>query len=586
MALNDDGDCPMEHSVRTEYCIDEDGRHKLTDSSAPGVLPTLANLARFREPATAAQASGTESPSSTEPADAPPSPLAVVASARQRGGGGLRSVRFSGLLLDAAGPMVALAAATALKEQTQQQRNVALASSSSFFSPAIPSQGGEGEAIPFTESAAPMEAVAAAVGIPAAPSSASLCSSCNSTCGMCSCRSSADGGPSSAPVTWAGSGSSTFSPFATAQVAPEPGSSGSALGPAPELLGGSVGRCSSLATTRLTREASAPAAVALDPLPSRCSLDVTASLDGDSAAQELFYRLNHARQTLDYVRRQATTFSALDRARMDAWTALEVLDELREYEAALLGPEDADPGMGLLEHALQSAEACRLAFPGEDWMALAGLLHGEQPRRSAARGGVGGALGGRRGAAGLWAAATVLPHPAPLPPPGLGKLLAHSALGAEPQWAVCGESFPVGCRFHPAVVHSQLFAANPDRRRRGLATPTGIYSPGCGLSSVVMSWGAGEYLYLVLCLNGSRLPPEALFCLRHQRFRALLRPGSPYAELLSAWDRAQLPRLARFQELVAYHRRELGPGALHGEALRAHYSALLDRYIPQRVLRW
>ena len=32
--------------------------------------------------------------------------------------------------------------------------------------------------------------------------------------------------------------------------------------------------------------------------------------------------------------------------------------------------------MSLMEHALQSAEACRLAFPGEPHMALAGLLHG------------------------------------------------------------------------------------------------------------------------------------------------------------------------------------------------------------------
>jgi inositol oxygenase len=267
------------------------------------------------------------------------------------------------------------------------------------------------------------------------------------------------------------------------------------------------------------------------------------------AAEELFYRLNHARQTFDYVKRQATAFSQLNRAEMDVWEALQMLDSLREYEAALLGAgpdtEDVvcDIDMSLMEHALQTAEACRLEFPEHDWMALVGLLH------------------------------------------GLGKLLAHQSFGAEPQWAVCGESFPVGCRFHPAIVHSQYFAANPDRRRRMYATPTGVYAPRCGLTTVLMSWSAAEYLYLVLIKNRTVLPPEALFVVRHQKFAALLRPGQPYGELLSPADRAMLPLLKRFRELVVYQRVDV-PGRLEGEALRAHYDALLSKYIPQGKLRW
>lgn len=41
-----------------------------------------------------------------------------------------------------------------------------------------------------------------------------------------------------------------------------------------------------------------------------------------------------------------------------------------------------------------------------------------------------------------------------------------------------------------------------------------MYREGCGLGGVLMSWGAGEYLHLVLRLNRVPLPPEALFCLR------------------------------------------------------------------------
>ncbi len=72
----------------------------------------------------------------------------------------------------------------------------------------------------------------------------------------------------------------------------------------------------------------------------------------------------------------------------------------------------------------------------------------------------------------------------------------------------------MGCRFHPAVAYSQYFSANPDRRKRLYNSPTGVYRQGCGLGGVLMSWGAGEYVHLVLRLNGATLPPEALFCIR------------------------------------------------------------------------
>ena len=258
---------------------------------------------------------------------------------------------------------------------------------------------------------------------------------------------------------------------------------------------------------------------------------------------ELFYRLNHARQTVDYVRRQAAQYAPLTRATMDVWEALDLLNSLREYESALVGGETCDADMPLLDHALQTAEACRLEFPEHEWMAVVGLVH------------------------------------------GLGKILAHANFGAEPQWAVCGESFPVGCRFHPAVVHSQYFQANPDRRKRAYASSTGVYQAGCGLSQVCMSWSGAEYLYMVLARNRAVLPPEALFLVRYQKFAAVLRSGQPYGELLSSFDRNMLPMLTRFREIAEYRRVEL-PGRLEGEALRQHYDVLLEKYIPQRKMRW
>ncbi|GAX82146.1 hypothetical protein CEUSTIGMA_g9574.t1 [Chlamydomonas eustigma] len=263
-------------------------------------------------------------------------------------------------------------------------------------------------------------------------------------------------------------------------------------------------------------------------------------LTSGQAAVELFLRLNHARQTLDFVKRQASLFAPLTHARMDMWEALDVLNELREYEAALLaGQMKLDPEMPLREHAIQTAELCRLAYPDKDWLHLVGLIH------------------------------------------GLGKLLAHKRLGCQPQWATCGESYPLGCRFDNHLQGYQFFSANPDRRRRQYHSQLGIYQSACGLHNVYMSWSAAEYLYLMLLLNGASLPPEALFIIRHQKFYALTEPGSAaYRYLLSPEDEAMLPLLTSFQKLSLYQRVHIPQvSTLSPESQRSYYSALMEKYL-------
>ncbi|KAL6762230.1 hypothetical protein V8C86DRAFT_2522884 [Haematococcus lacustris] len=199
--------------------------------------------------------------------------------------------------------------------------------------------------------------------------------------------------------------------------------------------------------------------------------------------------------------------------------------------------------MGLKEHAEQSAELCRLLYPDLPWMHVAGLLH------------------------------------------GLGKLLAHKKFGSQPQWAVCGDSYPLGCRFDPHIFGAQFFLANPDKRRRMYQTQLGIYQARCGLRNVLMSWGSQEYLFLVLLLNSSQLPYEALFLLRHLRFTALTRPGNTYQALLSPEDEALMPLLRAFQRLTAYQRVDI-PAALrlNGPDFHAYYTRLLHQYLPEQLM--
>ncbi len=92
--------------------------------------------------------------------------------------------------------------------------------------------------------------------------------------------------------------------------------------------------------------------------------------------------------------------------------------------------------------------------------------------------------------------------------------MLNHRFGLQPPWAVCGETYPLGVKFAPQISNFQFFSANPDRRRRAYSTPVGVYQPKCGLRNVYMSWGASEYLYIVLVLNQVQLPDEALFMIR------------------------------------------------------------------------
>ncbi len=94
----------------------------------------------------------------------------------------------------------------------------------------------------------------------------------------------------------------------------------------------------------------------------------------------------------------------------------------------------------------------------------------------------------------------------------------------------------------------------------------------------------------MLALNRTRLPPEALFLIRHHRFFALHRSGQPYAELLSESDRLMVPWLARFRQLSAYRWGDpAGPPSqphLTGRAFTDYYNGLIRKYIPSGTLRW
>ena len=177
-----------------------------------------------------------------------------------------------------------------------------------------------------------------------------------------------------------------------------------------------------------------------------------------------FYRLNHRYQTLDFVRAKKREFLPLQQRRMGIWEAMEFLNTL---------VDDSDPDISLsqIEHLLQVAEAIRRDGHPR-WFVLTGLIH------------------------------------------DLGKVLC---LFGEPQWAVVGDTFPVGCAFSDKIVFPQYFADNPDSQVPEYQTPCGIYEEGCGLDNVHLTWGHDEYLYHVV---KDHLPSEGLVMIRYHSFYA------------------------------------------------------------------
>jgi inositol oxygenase len=233
------------------------------------------------------------------------------------------------------------------------------------------------------------------------------------------------------------------------------------------------------------------------------------------------YRQNHRNQTVEFVRAQKRKYLTLDRRRMTAWEALELVE-------TLVDDSDPDLELGQIEHALQTAEAIR-ADGHPRWFVVTGLLH------------------------------------------DLGKVLCSFG---EPQWAVVGDTFPVGCAFRPTVVLHELFALNPDARDPRYATPLGVYEAGCGLERVELSWGHDEYLYQVV---KDRLPPAALYMIRYHSFYAAHREGD-YGELMDARDRELFAWVRAFNPYDLYSK---SPERPDRRALEPYYRELVAEFFPE-----
>ncbi|WKN41402.1 inositol oxygenase family protein [Tunicatimonas pelagia] len=236
-----------------------------------------------------------------------------------------------------------------------------------------------------------------------------------------------------------------------------------------------------------------------------------------------FYRLNHTYQSYDFVLAKEAEYKKLQKRKMTLWEAVEFLNTLID---------DSDPDIDLdqTQHLLQTSEAIR-ADGHPDWFVLTGFLH------------------------------------------DLGKILC---LFGEPQWAVVGDTFPVGCQFSNKIVYPEFFQDNPDIDDDRYNTKYGVYEPNCGLDNVHMSWGHDEYLYTAM---KDYMPESALYIMRYHSFYAQHREGA-YDHLMNEHDHKMFKWVEKFNPYDLYTK---SPQAPNVAELRPYYEDLASKYLPDTI---
>jgi inositol oxygenase len=236
-----------------------------------------------------------------------------------------------------------------------------------------------------------------------------------------------------------------------------------------------------------------------------------------------FYRLNHTYQTYEFVQHKKAEYLKFDKEEMPVWSAFDFLNKL-------VDDSDPDTDLDQMQHLLQTSEAIRNdGHP--DWMVLVGLIH------------------------------------------DMGKVLC---LFGEPQWAVVGDTFPVGCAYSDKIVYPEFFKHNPDFHNPNYQTKLGVYTQNCGLDNVHMSWGHDEYVYHMM---KPYLPEQGLYMLRYHSFYAQHRENA-YDHLMNDKDHELFKWVRLFNPYDLYSK---NPNQKSWEELKPYYQDLVAKYLPANI---
>ncbi|KAL5846034.1 hypothetical protein ACOSQ3_009558 [Xanthoceras sorbifolium] len=146
---------------------------------------------------------------------------------------------------------------------------------------------------------------------------------------------------------------------------------------------------------------------------------------------------------------------------------------------------------------------------------------------------------------------------------------------------ITGDTFPIGCAFDESIVHHKYFKENTDYNNPAYNTKYGVYSEGCRLNNVMMSWGHDDYMYLVAKKNRTTLPSTTLFIIRYHSFYSLHRSGA-YKNLMNEEDVENLKWLQVFNKYDLYSKSKVW---IDIEEVKPYYLSLIEKYFLMK-LNW
>uniref|UniRef100_A0A914EE98 Inositol oxygenase n=1 Tax=Acrobeloides nanus TaxID=290746 RepID=A0A914EE98_9BILA len=245
-----------------------------------------------------------------------------------------------------------------------------------------------------------------------------------------------------------------------------------------------------------------------------------------------FYYQQHRHQTVDFVKEMKEKWLKFNHAEMPILEALDLLQQLFD---------ESDPDLEdtpNIVHAYQTAERMRELFPDRPWLHLTGLIH------------------------------------------DLGKVMA---VWGEVQYAVVGDTYPVGCLPSETIVYGlESFKGNPDLENPKYNTKLGMYEEHCGIDKLLMSWSHDEYLYQVLINHPTcKLPEEALYAIRFHSFYPYTKSGA-YRYFESEKDKEMYKWIMELNGSDLYSKSDEPPKI---EELKPYYQKLIDEYVPGNV-KW
>ena len=244
--------------------------------------------------------------------------------------------------------------------------------------------------------------------------------------------------------------------------------------------------------------------------------------------QYYLYRDMHRNQNLDFVLGKKDQYAVLNNHKMRLESALLSLD-------TFIDPSDPDVDEENSVHAYQTAERIRKLHPTNKELQLIGLIH------------------------------------------DLGKVLFTFG---EPNWAIVGDTYVVGCQFPESIVYYDTLKENSDF---GKYDKLGIYESKCGISNLHITFGHDEYLYQVLKQNESKhkLSQDSLDIIRYHSFYPWHTSGE-YREFMDESDSLKLKNVLRFNHFDLYSKED---SYEINEEIKEYYSGLISEYFPHE-LQW